>query len=158
MEAVEIVLSLWCAIALSIVVFSLRAMDKNAIERAERTHQALLGALIRAGGAEPRGAREAEGSVGREDGAVVDVDFSAGITHETTSGRWLQHVMGDAASRLPSARENRRLQHLRLVRPLPPALPVVDVAREDDTPAPQAQREPILPPPSTPSPLRPGRR
>jgi hypothetical protein len=149
-EAVEIVLSLWCAIALSIVLFSLRAMDRKAMARAERTHQALGGALVRADGAASPDARAAGSAACREEEAIVDVDFSADAPYDANRERWLQHVMRGPASRSPGSNEHRGLQRLRLVRPLPPELPVVDSAREDDTPAAAAQREPILPPPSAP--------
>jgi hypothetical protein len=86
-----------------------------------------------------------------EGGAIVDVDLSVSITDDTTRGRWLRHVLGRSASPAPPPRTHRRVQRLRLVRP-------VDVTCEEDTPAPEAQRAPILPPPSSSSPLRPSRR
>jgi hypothetical protein len=88
-----------------------------------------------------------------ERGAIVDVDLSVGIADDTTRGRWLRHVLGTSASPLPGSQEHRGIQRLHLVSPLPPD----SLAREDDTPAPEAQRAPVLPPPSS-SPLRPSRR
>jgi hypothetical protein len=64
-------------------------------------------------------------------GAIVNVEFSGDQRFDSTGGRWLKEVLG--ASRSSSQ---------------PPV---------DDTPAPMAQREPILPSPSS-SPLRPSRR
>jgi hypothetical protein len=64
-------------------------------------------------------------------GAIINVEFSGDQRFDSTGGRWLQHVMD--APRSSSQ---------------PPG---------DDTPAPTAQRVPILPPPSS-SPLRPSRR
>jgi hypothetical protein len=85
-------------------------------------------------------------------GAIVDVDLNVGIADDTTRGRWLRHVLGTSASPLPGSQEHRSIQRLHLVSPPPPDSP----ARADDTPAPTAQRVPILPPPS--SPMRPSRR
>lgn len=82
-----------------------------------------------------------------DEGAIVDVDLSVSPADDTTRGRWLRHVLGAPS---PAPREHRGFHRLRLVR-------TVEVAREDDTPAPEAQRAPILPPPSS-SPLRPSRR
>lgn len=151
MEAVEIVLSLWCAVALAIVLFNLRAMDKRALARAERTHHALTSGLVRADGAASSGARD-------EEGAVIDVDLSADAPYDTNRERWLRHVMRGPAAATLASNEHRGLQRLRLVQSLPPELPIVDDARDDDTPAPEAQRAPLAPPPSTPSPIRPSRR
>lgn len=114
---------------------------------------------------ELRGALIALPDLARPDGgAIVDVEVCDQINYDTESGRWLQSVMGAFARRDDSAetepRENRRFQRLRLVRPLPPDPLVADGPRADDTPAPEAQRTPVLPesPPSSPSPLRPSRR
>jgi hypothetical protein len=83
-----------------------------------------------------------------ERGAIVDVDLSVGPADDTTRGRWLRQVLGQSS---PTPQEHHGIQKLRLVRP-------ADITREDDTPAPEAQRAPILPPPSSSSPLRPSRR
>lgn len=80
--------------------------------------------------------------------AIVDVDMSVSPADDTTRGRWLRHVLGQSS---PTPQEHRGVQRLRLVRP-------VEVTPEDDTPAPDGQRVPILPPPSSSSPLRPSRR
>lgn len=83
-----------------------------------------------------------------ERGAIVDVDLSVGLTDDTPRGRWLRHVLGGSSS---APKETGGARQLRLV-------PPIESSREpeDDTPAPEAQRAPLLPPPSS-SPRRPGR-
>jgi hypothetical protein len=98
---------------------------------------------------------------GPDGGAIADVQVGDQINYETESGRWLRSVVGragrdDGAPVVPQ--ENRGSQRLRLVSPLPPDCPALESIREDDTPAPEAQRAPVAPPPSSRSPLWPSRR
>ena len=143
MEAIEIILTLWCALALGLVLHNLHANDRKALERAERTHRAMLDALGRAGiapAAAPayRGLQrlpllktppmahrllDAPRDTDTSPGALVTVEFSSGERRDSPSDRWLAQVL--SASRAANARPN------------------------DDTPPPPGQRTPILPPPSS---------
>jgi hypothetical protein len=136
------------------VAWEMRVQGR-AFERFAQSTAGLLSSSISGGARRPQssavdvtldssGARVARRS---DEGAIVDVDMSVSPADDTTRGRWLRHVLGAPG---PAPREHRGFQPLRLVR-------TVDVPREDDTPAPDAQRAPILPPPSS-SPLRPSQR
>lgn len=142
MEAVAIILTMWCVLTLVLMLHSLRTIDRKAAERAERSHRATLDALARAGlcaAPSPRAPRTGVAYPGRGlqrlpvlalpldtraretlAGAIVDVEFSAAEHFDSTAGRWLAQVMG--ASRGANERS------------------------DDDTPAPHAQRLPVLPP------------
>ncbi len=86
--------------------------------------------------------------VSAERGAIIDVDLSVNPADDTTRGRWLRHVLrAPSSAPAPAPSEDRGLQRLRLVR-------ADESAAEEDTPAPDAQRAPTLPPPTS-SPSRP---
>lgn len=156
-------------IAFAAVLAGTIALDRRD-ERRARVLLAFMGRLfgrgrpVHAGGAKPpfppvtrrvvdvtRDPATPVAPQGSEQGVIVDVDLSVGPDDGTTRGRWLRHVLDASAPPFHAPREDRGLQRLRLVRP-------VEVPREDDTPAPEAQRAPILPPPSSSPPLRPSRR